>query len=49
MALRAVVDGLEWKLLREIALIASGRQSALESFENARQMREAVRALEPGV
>lgn len=48
LAIRRGIDVLESMLLREIALIASGRQSSIESFENARQMRDAVRALDHG-
>jgi hypothetical protein len=42
VAANQTVSSLEGLMLREISLIVSGRRSASESFENAKQMQDAI-------
>ena len=45
-AAKLATDSLEVPMLREIAAITSGERSALDSFENAKRMREAAEQYE---
>jgi hypothetical protein len=42
LGIRRLADQLEWSILGEVSLILSGKRSAVESFENAKQLFEQV-------
>jgi len=46
LGVRRLADQLEWSILEEMSLILSGKRSAAESFENAKQLFEQVTKLE---
>ena len=45
LGIRRLADRLEWSILEEVSLILSGKRSAVESFENAKQLFEQVAKL----
>jgi hypothetical protein len=45
LGIRRLADRLEWSILEEVSLILSGKRSAAESFENAKQLFEQVAKL----
>lgn len=45
LGIRRLADRLEWSILEEVSLILSGKRSAVESFENAKQLFEQVEKL----
>lgn len=42
------INALEGQMLREISMITSGKRSSLESFENAKSLKDAIASINPG-